>query len=73
MSLIFLFTNHRNVRSFATLLTADPQTADIKIIGVGGVTSPKAAKRMFRAGASVVACATALGKEGVAIFKRLQE
>lgn len=71
--LSFISSQRRNVHSFATLLAADPRTAGIKIIGVGGVTSPKAAKRMFKAGASVVACATALGKEGVAIFKRLQE
>lgn len=57
---------------FAKLLLANPSTADIKILGVGGVTSPAAAKRMFKVGATAVECATALGKEGVGIFGRLQ-
>ncbi|KAF9507759.1 hypothetical protein BS47DRAFT_1321067 [Hydnum rufescens UP504] len=62
-----------NVHSFHHLLSThrDERLRTIKIIGVGGVTSPEAAQRMYKAGASVVACATALGKEGVEIFQQL--
>jgi dihydroorotate dehydrogenase (fumarate) len=43
----------------------------IGIIGVGGVTSAAAYKRMREAGATAVACATALGINGVGIFEKL--
>lgn len=59
--------------TFNRLLAAEPSTAGIRVLGVGGVTSPAAAKRMFKAGAAAVECATALGKEGVGIFERLQK
>jgi len=45
----------------------------IKIIGVGGVTDRAAATRMRSAGASAVACATLLGREGVKAFEILSE
>lgn len=43
----------------------------MKIIGVGGVTTSDAVDRMRRAGASVVGCATLLGREGVGAFEKL--
>jgi len=44
---------------------------DVRIIGVGGVTSKEAAARMRQAGADVVGCATLLGKEGIQAFEML--
>ncbi|KAF8499097.1 hypothetical protein F5888DRAFT_1802509 [Russula emetica] len=44
---------------------------DISIIGVGGVTTREAHVRMRRAGASVVACATILVRDGVDVFEKL--
>ncbi|KZT06204.1 FMN-linked oxidoreductase [Laetiporus sulphureus 93-53] len=63
------------VLSFSRALAAhaDPALRAIKIIGVGGVTDRAAAKRMRAAGASAVACATLLGKEGVRAFEILSE
>ena len=60
-----------NVYTFSQLLLQhqDPSVKGIKIIGVGGVTSVLAAERMYKAGASVVECATLLGEKGVAGFK----
>lgn len=53
-------------------LTKDQSSASrIKIIGVGGVTSKEAKKRMIQVGADVVACATLLGREGVKAFEIL--
>jgi len=48
-----------------------PAIQRIGIIGVGGVASPAAYKRMREAGAVAVACATALGLHGVGIFEKL--
>lgn len=60
-----------NVYTFSQLLSQhqDPSVKGIKVIGVGGVTSAPAAERMYKAGASVVECATLLGQNGVAGFK----
>ncbi len=44
---------------------------EISIIGVGGVTTREAHLRMRRAGASVVACATILIRNGVSGFQKL--
>lgn len=61
-----------NVHTFSRLLAnADPPLRAIKIIGVGGVTSPEAVLRMRYAGASVVGCATLLGRDGVDAFRTL--
>ncbi|VDC02031.1 unnamed protein product [Peniophora sp. CBMAI 1063] len=62
-----------NVYSFRRLLDAHQDAAlrDIQIIGVGGVTSREALARMRVAGASVVACATFLGREGLRAFEIL--
>jgi dihydroorotate dehydrogenase (fumarate) len=43
----------------------------VDIIGVGGVADAAGYKRMRAAGASAVAVATALGKQGVVVFDRI--
>lgn len=62
-----------NVFTFRQLIDSKPYAekglGDIKIIGVGGVTSKEAAERMRKAGADAVACATLLGKAGVRAFE----
>jgi len=62
-----------NVHAFAQALSESPDPAlrDVRLIGVGGVTSPAAAARMRAAGADVLACATLLGREGVRAFEIL--
>ncbi|KAG8824720.1 dihydroorotate dehydrogenase [Serendipita sp. 401] len=62
-----------NVMSFKEILTQHPieEVRQIGIIGVGGVTSPEAYRRMLKAGATAVACATALGVHGVGVFDQL--
>ncbi len=62
-----------NVYSFARVIAAhpDPAIRRMRIIGIGGVTSAAAAARMRAAGASVVGCATLLGREGVRAFEIL--
>lgn len=62
-----------NVYSFSQLLQKHKDSAlcKIAIIGVGGVTSPDAVRRMHQAGAKVVACATLFGKEGISAFQIL--
>lgn len=65
----------RNVHSFSKLLKShqDEALRDIAVIGVGGVTSAAAARRMVAAGASAVGCATIFGKKGVAAFEDIVE
>ncbi|KAF9260467.1 FMN-linked oxidoreductase [Marasmius fiardii PR-910] len=58
-----------NVFTFRELLKEDQDLKNMVIIGVGGVTSSQAARRMHEAGASVVGCATLLGKEGIKAFE----
>ena len=58
-------------RLIALGLYIDKGLGDLKIIGVGGVTSKAAVERMKKAGADAVACATLLGKEGVRAFEIL--
>jgi dihydroorotate dehydrogenase (fumarate) len=62
-----------NVYTLRRLLDAHEETSlrEISIIGVGGVTTRAAHVRMRRAGASVVACATILVREGVSVFEKL--
>ena len=66
-----------NVFTFKQLLNSkEANTAglgDVRIIGVGGVTSKEAVVRMRQAGADVVGCATLLGKEGVQAFEILSK
>jgi len=62
-----------NVIGFKEILEAhaDVGVKGIGIIGVGGVVNRDGYKRVIAAGADAVACATALGMEGVAIFEKL--
>jgi len=60
-----------NVYRFSRLLQEDVNLRDMKIIGVGGVTTLEAVDRMRKAGARVVGCATLLGREGVRAFEKL--
>jgi len=64
-----------NVYSFKQLILS-PEAEEsglngLKIIGVGGITSKKAADSMKRVGADVIACATLLGREGIRAFEIL--
>lgn len=64
-----------NVYTFSQLLQ-EPEYAglkDITIIGVGGVTSKEAARRMRSVGAAVVGCATLFGKEGIKAFEMVTQ
>lgn len=63
-----------NVHTFAQLFARHPDSAirKIKIIGVGGVTSQAARRRMIQAGASAVGCATLLGQHGIKAFDLLR-
>jgi dihydroorotate dehydrogenase (fumarate) len=62
-----------NVFTFKNLISSqeakEAGIGHIKIIGVGGVTSPEAAMRMRNVGAAAVGCATLFGKEGVHAFE----
>ncbi|BEI85767.1 hypothetical protein CcaverHIS002_0600540 [Cutaneotrichosporon cavernicola] len=58
-----------NVASLRTLL--DQRGLDIDIIGVGGVSDGQGYRRMRKAGAKYIAVATALGKQGPAVFDRI--
>lgn len=66
-----------NVYTFRQLIDSDliksGDLHNIKIIGVGGVTSKEAVDRMKMAGADVVGCATFFGKEGVKAFEILSK
>ncbi|KAG8696840.1 dihydroorotate dehydrogenase [Ceratobasidium sp. 394] len=64
-----------NVHRFVNLIKSSPDPAiqDIVVIGVGGVTNAQAARRMVRAGATLVECASALGSCGVSVFEDLAE
>jgi dihydroorotate dehydrogenase (fumarate) len=60
-----------NVATFRKLLDKDPTTKEIMIIGVGGVEDKDGAERMRKVGAEAVACASALGRYGVAVFEKI--
>lgn len=64
-----------NVFTFKELFSSqkakDAGLGRMKIIGVGGVTSRAAAKRMQKAGADVIGSATLFGKEGIRAFEIL--
>lgn len=49
----------------------DSSLSMISIIGVGGVEDAAGVKRMRRAGANAVACATAFGREGISVFSKM--
>ncbi|KAI0321002.1 hypothetical protein OF83DRAFT_1051989 [Amylostereum chailletii] len=59
-----------NVHTFRRLLDQnDEALRAIVIVGVGGVTSKDAHRRMRAAGAGAVACATLFGREGIRAFE----
>ncbi|PNS19811.1 hypothetical protein CAC42_7778 [Sphaceloma murrayae] len=60
-----------NVRTIRSMLDADPRLRGIEIIGVGGVEDADGYGRMRKAGAKVVGVGTALGREGVQVFKKI--
>ncbi|KAL7412383.1 hypothetical protein BDY24DRAFT_104389 [Mrakia frigida] len=62
-----------NVHRLSLLLSASPHGSlrTISLIGIGGATDSKSVRRFIKAGATAVACATALGKKGVGIFDEL--
>jgi dihydroorotate dehydrogenase (fumarate) len=62
-----------NVHTINALLSSDryARLHTIKVIGIGGVSSKEAAQRMYKAGASVVGCASFFGKEGTRAFQML--
>jgi dihydroorotate dehydrogenase (fumarate) len=62
-----------NVYTFTALIARSPDAGvrRIAVVGVGGVEDHEGVQRMRRAGARVVGCATALGREGVGVFERL--
>lgn len=60
-----------NVATFRKLLDSNPETKGISIIGVGGVEDKDGYERMKKVGADAVACASALGRFGVAVFERI--
>jgi dihydroorotate dehydrogenase (fumarate) len=62
-----------NVHAFSKLLARSehPSVRAIRVIGIGGVASPAAVKRMCEGGAVAVACATYLGRVGVRAFELL--
>lgn len=66
-----------NIYSFNSLIRGSearfPRLSAIKLIGIGGVTSKEAARRMRDAGADVVGCATLYGREGVKAFEILSK
>ncbi|KAL6866249.1 dihydroorotate dehydrogenase [Amphichorda felina] len=61
-----------NVATIRRLLDERKGLAGIAIIGVGGVSNGRGYRRMRAAGASAVALATALGREGTAVFSKIE-
>ncbi|GAA5893426.1 hypothetical protein JCM8208_000792 [Rhodotorula glutinis] len=49
----------------------DARLASVTLIGVGGASDAAGVERFRLAGADAVACATALGREGVSVFERM--
>lgn len=60
-----------NVATIRKLLDQQKELKGLEIIGVGGVADADGFKRMTSAGASAVALATALGREGVGVFGKI--
>ena len=60
-----------NVRTIRSMLDEHEQLRHISIIGVGGVSDRAGYKRMKAVGAEAVAVGTALGNEGLSIFKKI--
>ncbi|CZR65531.1 related to dihydroorotate dehydrogenase A [Phialocephala subalpina] len=64
-----------NVKTIRGMLDASryPNIQGIQIIGIGGVSDAAGFKRMKSVGAAAVGVGTALGREGVDIFKKISE
>jgi dihydroorotate dehydrogenase (fumarate) len=60
-----------NVSTLRRLLDEHQETRDVIVIGVGGVEDKDGYERMRKVGAGAVACATALGREGVGVFAKI--
>lgn len=60
-----------NVKMIRALLDAEPVLKDIKVIGIGGVGDAAGFERMRAVGADIVGVGTALGSEGVSVFKKI--
>jgi dihydroorotate dehydrogenase (fumarate) len=60
-----------NVATIRKLLDQNEQLKGLDIIGVGGVADADGFLRMRKVGASAVALATALGREGVGVFEKI--
>jgi len=62
-----------NVKTIRQLLDASTHESikDISIIGIGGVKDRSGYQRMKSVGAAVVGVGTALGREGLTIFKTI--
>jgi dihydroorotate dehydrogenase (fumarate) len=61
-----------NVATLRRLLDAQPRLAHIAIIGVGGVADAAGFARMRCVGAVAVGVGTAVGREGVDVFRRIR-
>ncbi|GAA5917054.1 hypothetical protein JCM6882_001912 [Rhodosporidiobolus microsporus] len=66
-------TSLGNIYRLSVLLnsSSDARLKSISLIGVGGAHDAASVERYRRAGASAVACATALGREGLAVFEKM--
>ena len=60
-----------NVATIRRMLDVHEPLQDIQIIGVGGVSDSAGYERMRAVGAAAVAVGTALGSQGLAVFKRI--
>jgi dihydroorotate dehydrogenase (fumarate) len=60
-----------NVATLRRVLDQREETKGVMIIGVGGVYDRGGFERMKKVGAGAVAVATALGREGVGVFKKI--
>ena len=60
-----------NVATFRKLLDESEETRSILIIGAGGVEDKAGSDRMLAVGAGAVACASAMGRFGVGVFKKI--
>lgn len=60
-----------NVKTIRQLLDQHDELRHIDIIGVGGCQDFAGYERFLNVGAAAVAVGTALGREGVAVFKKI--
>ncbi|OLN85643.1 Dihydroorotate dehydrogenase (fumarate) [Colletotrichum chlorophyti] len=61
-----------NVKTISELVAREPELLHIKVIGVGGVSDADGYLRMKKAGAYAVGVGTALGREGVDVFDKIE-